>query len=317
MSGTSDERLQALLAQLRNERMDRVADDGIRARLENAWIAREQSRGIGGRVRRWAPLLATVVLVAGLSGATANATGDSALYGIRVAVENAAVVLHTNPEDRNEYLLSLLEQRQDEAARLESNGNALAASRVREIEQATLRELQASVPQAPDDNTIAQPAPTETPTPAPTATPVPSPTATSTAVPSVTATPVRTVTPTEPPHTPTPTVRPTTTTTASRTPSPTPTGTPFFVTITGTIKNADGTPASGVCILFSSTSGCVNIPSEQTGGTYRVTLSARMGQQFGMYFMKTDPVTGVLYKAGITVTVTGPTVTEPTVTLQK
>ena len=97
MSGMNDDRLSGLLGQLRNERMDRVADDRIRARLENAWNAREERRGFGWRVRRFAPVVATIVLLVGLGGATMNASGDSALYGIRIAVEDAAVALHTDP----------------------------------------------------------------------------------------------------------------------------------------------------------------------------------------------------------------------------
>src|SRR5207248_2019784 len=137
-------------------------------------------RSASFRFRRFAPVLATLVLFAGLTGATLNASGDSALYGIRVAIEDAAVVLHPDAESRNEYLLALLDQRQAEGARLESTGNALAASKVRKVEQDTLRRLQASVPQAPDEAPVVLPAPTQTatPTPAPTGSPspVPSPT---------------------------------------------------------------------------------------------------------------------------------------------
>ena len=317
MSGMNDDRLTGLLGQLRNERMDRVADDKTRARLEHAWIAREQRRGFGWRMRRLAPVLATIVLFLGLGGATLNASGDSVLYGVRIAVEDAAVALHTDPEDRNEYLLSLLTERQEEAARLESTGNALAASHVRQVEQQTLRQLMAQLPQAPDDAAAVQPAPTETPTPSPSATP--SPTPSPTPVPTVLPTAVPTVAPTEPVHTPTPTVRPTPTPTVIRTPSPTPapTGSPMPVIVTGTIKNADGTPASGVCILLSSISGCVNNPAEQTNGTYRITISARLNQTLPLYFMRTDAAAGVTWKASTTIIVKGTSVTAPTVYLQK
>ncbi|HYK97697.1 MAG TPA: DUF5667 domain-containing protein [Candidatus Acidoferrales bacterium] len=315
MSELNDDRLTNLLGQLRHERMDRVADDKIRARLENAWTAREQQRGLGWGMRRFAPVLATIFLVVGLSGATMNASGDSVLYGVRVAVEDAAVALHTDPEDRNEYLLSLLEQRQDEAARLESSGNALAASHVRQVEQQTLQQLMAKLPQAPDDAAAVQPAPTETPSPAPSLPPSPSP------MPSPTPEPTaaRTATPTEPVHTPTPTTRPSPTPTPFRTasPTPTPTGSPMAVTISGVIKNADGSLASGVCILTSSVSGCINAPADQTGGTYRIVISARINQTFPLYFMRTDTATGITWKGSTTIVVKGPTVVATTVTLSK
>jgi hypothetical protein len=130
---------------------------------------------------------------------------------------------------------------------------------------------------------------------------------------------VRTVTPTEPVRTPTPTTRPTPTPVVSHTPSPTPapTGSPMAVTISGMIKNADGTLASGVCILTSSVSGCINNPAEQTGGTYRITISARLNQTFPLYFMRTDAATGITWKGTTTIVVKGPSVTASTVTLQK
>lgn len=313
MSGMDDDRLTGLLGQLRHERMDRTADDRTRARLENAWTARQERRGLGGRARRWVPVLATVVLLAGVGGATMNASGDSVLYGVRIAVEDAAVALHQDPEDRNEYLLSLLTERQEEAARLESTGNALAASHVRQIEQDTLHKLQASLPQAPDDAPAVLPAPTESPTPEPTATPSPSPTPSPTPVPTA----ARTVTPTAPPRTPTPTPRPTPTPTRTPLTTPTPTGSPMPVTITGTIKNADGTLASGVCILTSSVSGCINNPADQTGGAYRITVSARLNQTFPLYFMRTDTATGITWKASTIIVVKGTSVTASTVTLSK
>ena len=40
----SEERLTAMLGSLRHERMDRIADDRIRARLEQAWSVRAERR---------------------------------------------------------------------------------------------------------------------------------------------------------------------------------------------------------------------------------------------------------------------------------
>jgi outer membrane biosynthesis protein TonB len=250
------------------------------------------------------------VLFIGLGTATLNASGDSVLYGVRVAVEDAAVALHTDPEDRSEYLLSLLDARQAEAARLEASGNALAASRVREIEHNTLRALQAVLPQVPDENAPAVvPAPTESPTPTP-ATPSPTPSLAPTATPAPpSATPARTATP-RPTTPPTPTPTPART----ATPPPTPTGTPFPVTATGTVKNADGTKAAGVCVFApSNTSTCITTTASD--GTYRVTFSGRINQTFYLYFTRQDGTT--LWKGSASATIHGSLVTMPTVTLQK
>lgn len=315
MSELNDDRLSTLLGQLRNERMDRAADDKIRARLENAWGARAQRRGLSWRMRRLAPVLATIVLVVGLGGATMNASGDSVLYGVRIAVEDAAVALHTDAEDRNEYLLSLLTERQEEAARLESTGNALAASRVRQIEQRTLQQLMAKLPQAPDDTAAVQPAPTDTPTPAATVTPspTPSPTPVATVAPTPT-TNARTATPTpRPPDKPTSTPTPTRTTT----PPPTPTGSPFPVTFKGVVKNPDGTPAQGVCVFQtpSGTPGASCFAISASDGSYRFIEAARINQIVTLYFMRQDGA--VLYKGTTSAKVTGSIVSMLVVYLQK
>ena len=298
----NDERLVQLLGALRHERMDRIADDEIRARLETAWTARAERRSFGFRVRRLVPALATLALLAGLAVATMNASGDSALYGVRVAIEDAAVALRPSPEDRNEYLLALLDARQAEAARLESTGSALAASRVRQIEQDTLRRLQASLPEAPDED-----APVVAASPSPTPTPLPSLTSTPTVTPTVQPTP-------PPARTPAPTPRPTATLAPPVKTTPTPIGTAMPVTVTGTIKNPDGSLASGVCIGYAP-GACVNDPSAQTGGTYRLTISARANQSITLYFTRTT--NGILYKASTTKTITGTSVTMSTVTLAK
>ena len=129
-------------------------------------------------------------------------------------------------------MLSLLDDRQAEAARLEAAGNAAAASKARAIEENTIRIARAMLPQAPElpapapaATSSASPAPTPqlpSPTPMPTVAPTNAP-ATASARPS---TPRPTVTPTK---TPTPTATPT------RTPTPTlaPTGSPMLVTFNG------------------------------------------------------------------------------------
>ena len=62
----TDDRLEGMLGSLRHERMDRIADDKIRGRLENAWTTRMERRSFSFHFRRIAPVLATVVLFAGL-----------------------------------------------------------------------------------------------------------------------------------------------------------------------------------------------------------------------------------------------------------
>ncbi|MEO8633325.1 MAG: DUF5667 domain-containing protein, partial [Chloroflexota bacterium] len=114
----SDDRLVGMLAALRTERMERSADQKLRNQLETAWTARESQSALAYRLRRPLLVMATVALILGSAATTASAPGDSPLYSVRVTIENAAVRFHTDPDDRAAYLLSLLEQRTSEAARL-------------------------------------------------------------------------------------------------------------------------------------------------------------------------------------------------------
>lgn len=308
----NDERLTGLLGSLHHERMDRIADAKIRERLEHAWTVREQRRGWRWQVRRLAPVLATVVLLAGLGTATMNASGDSALYAVRVTIEDAAVLLHPNLEDRNEYLASLLDQRQSEAARLEAAGNALAAGRVRQIEQDTLRRLQASLPKAPEenDNAVVQPAPTASPSETPAATPSASPS----------PTPSLSVTERPPTPTPTRTATPTPTPTPARTPTPAPTGSPMLVVLSGTVKNPDLTLADGACVAISppptaATTDCAG--AKTTQGAYRLSISARLNQVVTVYAWRYDAIAKVMYKGYAVITVRGQAATVPDIKLAK
>lgn len=284
MNDMNEERLQGLLGSLRHERMDRIADDKIRALLETAWTSRQEQRSFGFRFRRLAPVLATGVLMVGLGTATMSAPGESPLYGVRVAIEDTAIAFHTDPEDRAEYVLSLLDDRQSEAARLEAAGNAAAASKARAIEENTIRIARAMLPQAPE---LPAPAPAATssaaptpdlpsPTPAPTVAPT-NPAATASARPS---TPRPTTTPTK---TPSPTATPT------RTPTPTvaPAGSPILVTVTGFVKNTDLTPAMGVCVrLTTATPDCLVLTAPD--GTYRVSISAKINQSVTVVLTRQD-----------------------------
>jgi len=127
----NDDRLVGLLSALRTERMERAADQDLRARLENAWTVRESQRGLGWRMRRPVLVLASAALVLGSIATTLSAPGDSALYTLRVTIEDLAIPLHRDPEDRAEYLVSLLEQRTAEAARLGQRARSKPRSRDR------------------------------------------------------------------------------------------------------------------------------------------------------------------------------------------
>jgi hypothetical protein len=295
----NDDRLVGLLAALRTERMERTADEKLRARLESAWTEREDHRGLAWRVRQPVMVIATAALLLGSVGTTLTAAGDSPLYSLRVTIEDLAIPLHRDGEDRAEYLVSLLEQRTSEAARLEATGNALAAGRARDIERQTLRMVQDQLPVAPE---IVEPAPTEspspTPSPTPTASPTPSPAPTATQRPAT----QRPATATPKPATPTPKV----------TPKPTTAATPQAVTFTGTVKNPDGTPATNVCVsLFTPGASCSTVT---TSGTFRVTFSGKIGQSVAVYFLRSDATK--TYKATINKTVSSTYVDVGTVLLK-
>ena len=296
----NDDRLVGMLAALRTERMERTADQKLRARLENAWTVRETQSGLGWRMRRPVLVIATAALVLGSIATTLSAPGDSALYTLRVTIEDLAIPLHRDPEDRAEYLVSLLEQRTAEAARLEATGNALAASHVRDIERDTLRMVQQNLPVAPE---IVEPAPTGSPSASPTPAPTESPTPTPSPAPTATQRPA--------------TPRPTTAATATpkpptATPKPTTAATPQAITFTGTIKNPDGTAATNVCVsLFSPGAACSTVT---TSATFRVTFSGKIGQSVTLYFLRSDGTK--TYKTSITKTISSTYVDVGTVLLR-
>ncbi len=303
----SDDRLVGMLGALRTERMERTADQTLRTRLENAWTARESRGGLAWRMRRPVLMLATAALFLGSAATTISAPGDSPLYAVRVTIEDLGVRFYADPAARAEYLLSLLEQRTAEAARLESTGNALAAGKVRDIERATLAMVQANLPVTP---TVVQPAPTESPTPSPSATPEPTPSPSPEPTPSpvpatieplATARPTAVPTATPKPVTPTPkpTVKPTTAPTAQ------------LVTLTGTIKNPDGTPAMNVCVSLSLGGSCLQVTSSST---FKVTFSYKIGQTVTLYFLRSDGIK--TYKATLTKTVSSTYIEVGTVTLR-
>ncbi len=306
----NDDRLVGMLAALRTERMERTADQTLRTRLENAWTARENRGGLAWRMRRPVLMLATAALILASAATTISAPGDSPLYAVRVTIEDLGVRFYADPAARAEYLLSLLEQRTAEAARLEATGNALAAGKVRDIERATLAMVQANMPVTPE---VVQPAPTESPTPSPSPTPEPTPSPSPEPMPEPTPEPVPatqrpatarpTAVPTATPKpvtpTPKPTVKPTTAPTAQ------------LVTLTGTIKNPDGTPATNVCVSMSLGGSCLQVTSSST---FKVTFSYKLGQSVTLYFLRSDGIK--TYKATLTKTVSSTYIEVGTVTLR-
>jgi hypothetical protein len=300
----NDDRLVGMLSALRTERMERTADLTLRTRLETAWTARESRSGLAWRLRRPVLVVATAALVLGSAATTISAPGDSPLYSLRVTIEDLGVRLYADPADRAEYLLSLLEQRTAEAARLEATGNALAAGKVRDIERATLAMVQANMPVTPEQ---VQPAPTESPTPSPSPTPEPTPSPTPEPTPSpipatqrpATARPNPTATPKPVTPTPKPTVKPTTAPTAQP------------VTMTGTIKNPDGTPATNVCVSLSMGGSCMQVTPSST---FKVTFSYKVGQSVTLYFLRSDGIK--TYKQTLTKTVSSTYIEVGTVTLR-
>src|SRR5204863_10169800 len=173
------------LGGLKGARMDDVAAEEIRKRLQLAWTERAAMRRpsrfvVPGFARAFA-VAALVVLVA---FSTMRASADSALYGARVAVEDALVSFQSDPV---EYLSQLYTERLEEAARFDATGNALAASRARSAQSEALRLLNQISPgpeQSPEPSastviTLPSPSPSSTPetTVAPTESPTPTPTA--------------------------------------------------------------------------------------------------------------------------------------------
>jgi hypothetical protein len=311
----SDERLLSALKRLGSEELPNASDRAIRGRLETAWTARARAVSVPGfSIRRFAPVFAALVLVAGFTGTALGASADSPLWDTRVALEEAGAFLRQSNDDRVAYLLDLVQSRTEEAARQEAAGHAGAAAKARAASASAVAALGPTLPQVEVlPVPTASPSPTPVPSPAPTATPVlpssPPPTPVRTSAPPVvpTVTPVRTATPT-----PARTVTPTTT------PTPVPTATKASITITGMVKTATGTNAVGACITTSptvptSTTAC----SVKTGtsGSYGITSSSLTpGQSITLYAYWIDTA-GQMYSASSTGTVASPTTVMPTMYL--
>ena len=291
----TDDKLASALGVMRTARLSEAASARVREQLEQRWRDRAPAR------RRLAlpwfvPSLATALLVVAVGAATLRAGADSALYGARVAIEDSLVALHTDLDDRLDYIRELYDERTEEAARAEAVGNALAAGRARAAQDDALRLLNATAPKAeepvppstPEPNASAPalvPSPTETPAPSPTVAPSRAPT-------------------------PQPTVAPT----AKPTPLPTPTT--FLVTVRGGIVNPDGSPANDVCVSTAPVATAPTLATVSTittttcftyakSGTVTATIPARRYQTVTLYFSRNDTATGKTLHGQVTFTVTG------------
>jgi len=300
------------LGTLKGARMDDVAADQIRTRLEHAWAERATRKRprffIPGFVR---PLAVAAVVVFAAFG-TLRAAADNPLYGARVAIEDSLLAFQSDPVG---YLSQLYTERLEEAARFEATGNALAASRARTAQGEALRLLnqispepsESPEPSASTSITLPSPSPTPETSAAPTESPTPTP--------SEVATPRATTarTPTPKPATPTP--KPATPTPKPVTPKPTvtPTPTPMLVHATGDVLYADGTRVNGACVSTALDGTCV---AGTIDGRIDMNFTARKGQSITLYVRNYDAARGGTLHGKVTVTVGGTEVLLGTITLR-
>ena len=287
------------LGGLKGTRMDDVAAAEIRKRLQVAWAERAAGRrrsrfALPGFARAFA-VAALLVLVA---FSTMRASADSALYGARVAVEDALVSFQSDPVD---YLSQLYTERLEEAARFEATGNALAASRARGAQSEALRLLnqispepeQSPEPSASTAITLVSPSPTPEMTASPTESPTPVPTATPRPTIARTATPKNTTTTTKP--------------------SPTPTPTPMTVHAYGYVLYADGSLVDGACVSWTLDGLCV---AGSNKGRVDLQFTAKKGQSITLYVRNYDAARGGTLHGKVTVTVGGTEVALGAITLR-
>jgi hypothetical protein len=300
------------LGDLKGTRMDDVAADDVRKRLEQAWTQRAKSRRprfvLPGFARAF--VIATFIVLAAFSAMRAAA--DNPLYGARVAIEDSLVAFQSDPVG---YLTELYDERIAEAARFEATGNALAASRARDAQSEALRLLNQITPEpdeSPDPSAstaITLPSPSPTPETPAMATQAPTPEPTTTPQPPV----VRT--PTPKPATPSPTTKPATPSPKPVTPKPpaTPTPTPMTVHATGDVLYADGTRVDGTCISMALDGMCF---AGTINGKIDLQLTAKKGQSITLYARNYDAARGGTLHGKVTVTVGGPEVLLGTITLR-
>jgi hypothetical protein len=309
----NDDRLLFALKRLGDEELSTASDRKIKARLETAWTARalmiSVPRGLG--IRRFAPVLAAFVLIAGFSGTALGSSADSPLWDTRVALESAGAFLQLSNDDRVAYLLGLVQARTEEAARQQAAGHPDAAAKARAAASAAVVELGGNLPQI--DTKVA--VPSASPTPSAASSPSPS------RSPSVSGSPTAQL---PPPASPTRTVAPTATplrteTLRPVTPTPSPTSTKQSVMIFGTVHDASGVAVTNACISTSptpptSTTACT---IRTTNGTYSINASMSTGQTYTitLYAYYTDSATGLLSSGSATASMTAPTTVMPAITL--
>ncbi len=284
----SDERLIAALAELREERIAPEADRRARELLETHWPTRVVRRGLVPRPLAALGALAIALVI--VARASLGAGADSPLYELRVAIEDAAVGLHGDADDRYSYVLSLAADRGAEAARWERAGSADAAARAHRAETEALRLLGNENPPSFEMPLLATPSPTETPAPSPSSTPTPTP--------ATSLTPAPTVRPTPPPTKP---------------PSPTPSGT-ITTYLVGSVRYTDGTNVNGACVSTAKGGTCF---TETVNGSFGKTVQAKVGQTITLYFQVTDASRGGTFFGAATATVTGPATSFGIVALQR
>jgi len=311
----SEDTLARALGALKAARMDDVAADHVRRQLDKAWAERKTRRrpaGLG--LSGFARAFAVAALMIAFAYTTMNAGADSALYEMRVGVENALVSFQS---DRVAYLSQLYAERLEEAARFESAGNALAASRARSAQAEALRLLTQLGPEpseSPEPSaSTAIFVPTPSPTPEEAAVPTETPTPTPEPTVAPTARPTTARTPTPKPATPTP--KPATPTPKPITPKPsvTPTPTPMTVHATGDALYADGSRVSGGCVSLTFDGPCVSATVE---GRIDLTLTARKGQSITVYVRNYFDARPGTLRGKVTVTVGGTEVLLGTITLR-
>ena len=306
----TEDTLTRALGALKGTRMDEVAADQIRRRLEKSWSERAMRRRPRFAIPVFARAFVLAAVVVLFAFTTMRSAADSPLYGARVAVENSLVAFQSDPVG---YLSQLYTERVEEAARFEASGNALAASRARDAQSEALRLL----------NQIS-PEPNESPEPSASTVitlPSPSPTPDATAVasaspsPEPTATPRPTVarTPTPKPATPTP--KPATASPKPVTPRPsvTPAPTPMAIHATGDVLYSDGSRVNGGCVSTSLDGLCV---AGTINGKIDMQLTAKKGQSITLYVRVYDASRGGTLHGKVTVTVGGPEVLLGTITLR-
>jgi hypothetical protein len=296
------------LGTLTGARMDDVAADDVRKRLEQAWAERATRKRSHFAIPGFARAFVVAALVVFVAFSTMRAAADNPLYGARVAIEDSLVAFQSDPVG---YLSQLYEERLEEAARFEATGNALAASRARTAQSEALRLL----------NQIT-PAPTESPEPSastsitlPSPSPAPETSLAPTESPTPTASPRPTIARTATPKPATSTPKPATPTPKPVTPKPsvTPAPTAMLVHATGDVLYADGTRVNGACVSTSLDGTCV---AGTINGKIDMTLMAKKGQSITLYVRNYDASRGGTLHGKVTVTVGGTEVLLGTITLR-